>query len=128
MFLIKSGTLITKMEIYSWNTQNHLLLAYFPYLKKLSGPIISRCCLSVCVSVYPPVVARQRLGKSPLIVARQLLGKNPRSLLVNGSVKMFLSLLGNGSVKIPIVARQRLGRTVTAVTNTHAIIEELLDA
>jgi hypothetical protein len=51
----------------------------------------SRCCLSVCVSVY--------------------------SLLV----------LGNGSVKNPlIVARQRLGRNVTAVTNTHAIIEELL--
>jgi hypothetical protein len=28
----------------------------------------------------------------------------------------------------PIVARQRLGRNVTAVTNTHATIEELLDA
>jgi hypothetical protein len=27
-----------------------------------------------------------------------------------------------------IVARQRLVRNVTAVTNTHAIIEELLDA
>jgi hypothetical protein len=27
----------------------------------------------------------------------------------------------------PIVARQRLGRNVTAVTNTHATIEELLD-
>jgi hypothetical protein len=26
----------------------------------------------------------------------------------------------------PIVARQRLGRNVTAVTNTHAAIEELL--
>jgi hypothetical protein len=39
----------------------------------------SRCCPCVCVclfvfvfvSVYPPIVARQRLGKSPLIVARQ---------------------------------------------------------
>jgi hypothetical protein len=27
-----------------------------------------------------------------------------------------------------IVPRQRLGRNVTAVTNTHAIIEEMLDA
>jgi hypothetical protein len=27
-----------------------------------------------------------------------------------------------------IVARQRLGRNVTAVTNTHATIEKLLDA
>jgi hypothetical protein len=41
----------------------------------------------------------------PLIVARQRLGKDPL-----------------------IVARQRLGRNVPAVTNTHATIEELLDA
>jgi hypothetical protein len=34
----------------------------------------SRCCL--CVSVYPLIVARQRLGKNPLIVARQQLGRN----------------------------------------------------
>jgi hypothetical protein len=45
----------------------------------------SRCCL--CVSVYPPLVARQRLGKNPL------------SLLGNGSVKIPLSLLCNGSVE-----------------------------
>jgi hypothetical protein len=60
----------------------------------------SRCCLCVCV--YPPIVARQRLGESSLIVARHRLGKNP-----------------------PIVARQRLSRNVTAVTNTHATVEEL---
>jgi hypothetical protein len=47
--------------------------------------------LSVCV--YPPIVARQRLGKNP-----------------------------------SIVAGQRLGRNVTGVTDTHATIEELLDA
>jgi hypothetical protein len=47
-------------------------------------------CVSACVS---PIVARQRLDKSPLIVARQ-----------------------------------RLGRNVTAVMNTHTTIEELLDA
>jgi hypothetical protein len=40
----------------------------------------------------------------PLIVARQRLDKN-----------------------LPIVARQRLGRKVTGLTNTHATIEELLD-
>jgi hypothetical protein len=39
------------------------------------------------------------------IVARHQLNKNP-----------------------PVVPRQRLGRNVTAVTNTHATIEELLDA
>jgi hypothetical protein len=60
----------------------------------------SRCCLCV----YSLIVARQRLGKNPLIVARQRLGKNP-----------------------PTVARKRLGRNVTAVKNTHATIEELLD-
>jgi hypothetical protein len=69
----------------------------------------SRCCLyvcaCVCVSVYPPIVARQQLGKIPLIVVRQRLGKYPL-----------------------IVARQQLGRNVTAVTNTHAAIEELPDA
>jgi hypothetical protein len=53
----------------------------------------SRCSLFVCVSVYTPIVARQRLGKYPLLVAGQ-----------------------------------RLGRKVTAVTNTHSTIEELLDA
>jgi hypothetical protein len=53
----------------------------------------------VCDSLYLPIVARQRLGKSPFIVIRQLLGKNP-----------------------PIVARQRLGRYVTAVTNTHTAV------
>jgi hypothetical protein len=63
----------------------------------------SRCCLCMCVSVYPPIVARQRVCKNPLIVARQRLGKNLLSLLVNG-------------------------RNDTAVTNTHATIEELLDA
>jgi hypothetical protein len=41
----------------------------------------------------------------PLIVARQWLGKNPL-----------------------IVARQQLYGTVTAVTNTHATIEEFLDS
>jgi hypothetical protein len=62
-------------------------------------------CVCKCVCVCTPIAARQRLGKSPLIVARQRLGECP-----------------------PIVARQRLDRNVTAVTNTHATVDELLDA
>jgi hypothetical protein len=61
----------------------------------------------VCVRVSPLIVARQRLGKNPPIVARQWLGL----------VKI-----------LPNVARQRLGRNVTPVRNTHATVEELLDA
>jgi hypothetical protein len=29
---------------------------------------------------------------------------------------------------IPLIARQRLGKNITAATNTHATIEELLEA
>jgi hypothetical protein len=58
-------------------------------------------CVCLCI---PPIVYRKRLGKNPLILARQRISKNPA-----------------------IVGRQRLGRNVT-VTNTHATIEELLDA
>jgi hypothetical protein len=32
--------------------------------------------LSVCVSLYSPIISRQRPGKSPRIVARQWLRKN----------------------------------------------------
>jgi hypothetical protein len=70
----------------------------------------------MCVSVYPPIVARQRLGKIPLIIARQRLGKNT---LIIARQRL--------SKNPPIVARQLLGSNVTAVTNTHATIEELLD-
>jgi hypothetical protein len=58
-------------------------------------------CVCPCV---PPIVASQRLGRNSQIDARQRLSKNP-----------------------PIVATQRLNRKVTAVTNTEAAIEELLD-
>jgi hypothetical protein len=36
----------------------------------------SRCCLYVCVSVYPLIIARQRLDKNPPFVARQRPGRN----------------------------------------------------
>jgi hypothetical protein len=74
----------------------------------------SLCCLCVCI---PPIAAGQRFGKNSHIVARQRLGKNP---LIFARQR-----LGKNS---PIVARQRLGRNATAVTSTHATIEELLDA
>jgi hypothetical protein len=76
----------------------------------------SHCCLCVCQCI-PPIVARKRLGRSPLIVARQQLGKNPPIVA--------RQRLGKNP---PVVARQRLSRNITAVTNTHATIEELLDA
>jgi hypothetical protein len=60
---------------------------------------------SVCLYVYPLIVARQQLVKNAPIAARQRLGKNP-----------------------PVVARQRLATNVTATTNTFATIEEYLDA
>jgi hypothetical protein len=73
----------------------------------------SRCCMCVCVSVYPPIVARQRLGKSPLIVARQRLGKNAP----------IVARQQRGKTPV-IFARQRLGRNLTAVMHTRATIEE----
>jgi hypothetical protein len=60
----------------------------------------------VCVCFYLSIyLSSQRLGKNPLIVDRQRLGK----ILLN-------------------VVRQQLCRNVTVVTNTHATIEELLEA
>jgi hypothetical protein len=51
------------------------------------------------------------------------------SMCVCVCISIPLSLLGNGSVKNPlIVAKQRFGRNVTAVTNTRITIEQLLDA
>jgi hypothetical protein len=72
---MKLGTYITAPEPIST-----------PYLKNPSHQ-------SVCLYVYPSIVARQRLCKNP-----------------------------------PVVVRQRLGRNFTTVTNTHAAIEELLEA
>jgi hypothetical protein len=65
----------------------------FLFSKNKSRLMGSRGCLCVGTSVYPLIVARQRLGKNP-----------------------------------HIFVRQRLSRHVTAVTNTHATIKELLDA
>jgi hypothetical protein len=104
---------ISDTIVSSWINNSHLwfrrslkftkiipsFLAYFPYFVKIEQAYEISCCLCI-----PPIVARQRLGKSPLIVARQQLGKNP-----------------------PNVSMQQLGRNVTAVTNTHPTIEELLD-
>jgi hypothetical protein len=75
----------------------------------------------VCVSVYLTYLllgSRAHVGPWP----PECVSISPQSLLGDGSVEVPLSLLGNGSVKIP------LGRNVTAVTNTHATIDDLLDA
>jgi hypothetical protein len=40
-----------------------------------------RSCCWLCVSVYPPIVARQWLDKNPLTVARQWLGKNVTAVM-----------------------------------------------
>jgi hypothetical protein len=117
----------------------------------------SRCSVCVCLCI-PLIVARQQLGKNPPIVARQRLGSvkiltivarqrlgrnvtavtNTHITVEELLVALFSmwpvsyegkfippSLLGKNPL---IVARRRLGRNVTAVTNTHATIEELLDA
>jgi hypothetical protein len=76
----------------------------------------SRCCVCVCLCM-PLIVARQRLGKNSPIVVKRRLGKSPNIVA--------RQRLGKNPL---IVARQRLGRNFTAVTNTHATIEELLDA
>jgi hypothetical protein len=75
----------------------------------------SRCCPCACVRLYIPIsllgngsvkVPLSLLGngsvKNPPIVAEQRLGRTPLSLPSNGSVIVPLLLLGNGSVKIPL--------------------------
>jgi hypothetical protein len=85
----------------------------------------SRCCLCVCmcvsvrvcVSVFSPYrFARQRLGKTPFMFARQRLYKNPPTVATQ--------LLDNN----PLIVARQLCRNVTAITNTHATMEELLEA
>jgi hypothetical protein len=57
-----------------------------------------------CVSVYPPIVARQRLGKNPLIVARQRLGRNVTSVTnTHATVKELL----DASFSMWLVSYQR---------------------
>jgi hypothetical protein len=45
--------------------------AYCPYFEKIEWAYEI-----TLLSVYPPTVARQQLGKNPLVVARQRLGRN----------------------------------------------------
>jgi hypothetical protein len=107
--VFEGGILIQLLSFWKLSTVLSLFWKNKSRLKR------SRCC--VCVSVYPPIVARQRIGKNPLIVPRQRLRKNPPIVA------------GQRLGKNPrIIARKQLGRNVTAVTNTHATKEELLDA
>jgi hypothetical protein len=100
------------------------------------------------VSRIPLIVSRQRLDKNHPIVARQRLRRNVTAVANTHAIEELLDAsflmwpvpyqgkcipppivarqrLGKNP---PIVARQRLGRNVNAITNTHAAIEELLDA
>jgi hypothetical protein len=91
--------------------------------------------MCVCVCVFP-VLTFECLNQSLLnlvTISRHLSpsqrpNKNIHPISLCVCMCIPLSLLNNGSVKIPTVVRQRLSIKVTAVTNTHATIEELLDA
>jgi hypothetical protein len=75
------------------------------------------CCLLLLVS-FPCL----KKNKSRLMRSR-------RCLCACVCLCIPLSLLGNTSVRTPLsFARRRLGRNVTAVTNTHSTIEEIFDA
>jgi hypothetical protein len=69
----------------------------------------SLCCLYVCVF---PLLTSECLNQSPYPV----------------STVYFVNPSHQSVCVSPTVARQRLGKNVTAATNTHATIEELLDA
>jgi hypothetical protein len=43
-------------------------LAYFPYFQKKSRLMRSRCCVCVCLRIYPLIVGRQRLGRNDTAV------------------------------------------------------------
>jgi hypothetical protein len=59
-------------------------------------------CVCACACVSPPIVARQRLGKSPPIITRQWLCKNP------------------------IIARQQLGKNPLIVAQSQSQVKVTL--
>jgi hypothetical protein len=99
-------TSLCRLTVLSLTTNNEL------YVRTECG---QNCRTFVCsllslfwkikVGLWEHVALRVCVSVYSLIVARKRLDKTP-----------------------PIIARQRLGRNVTAVTNTHATIEKLLDA
>jgi hypothetical protein len=67
--------------------------AYFPIFKNRVGLWDHvAVCVCMCLSVYPPIVARHRLGKNPLNVARQRLGRNVTAITnTHAAIEEFLN-------------------------------------
>jgi hypothetical protein len=115
-------------------------LAYFPYVEKnkvgLCDHVAACASVSVCVRVSP-LLTSECLTQSlwNLVHISRHLSPSHRHNLKNPSHQsvcryVYPSIVARQRFckNSPIVARQRLGRNGTAVTNTHASIEELLDA
>jgi hypothetical protein len=79
----------------------------------------SPCCLCVCMSVNPAINFRM---PEPIIMKLGMYMMAPEPI----STEYFINS-SHLSMYSPIVARQRLGKNVTAATNTNTN-EELLDA
>jgi hypothetical protein len=96
---------------------NICLLAYFPYFEKnKSGLMRSPCCRWLCIptiNFWTP---------EPIFMKLCIYIMTPVPI----STVYFINL-SHQSVYPTMVTRQRLGKDVTAATNTHAAIEELLD-
>jgi hypothetical protein len=94
-----------------WGIIHRPVLAYFSYfVKNISRLMRSRYCMCLCLLI-PPIVARKRLGKTPLIVARQRLGISLLIFARQRLGKNFLIVARQQLGKSPLIfARQRLGK------------------
>jgi hypothetical protein len=111
--------ILQHIEDARWNVE--LFLAYFHYFEKKVGLCDYH---AVCVCVYPPY----KLLNGWTTLYETWYVYHGTWAHINGVVHKSLP-----SVCVPIgypppVARQRLGKNVTSATNTHATIEELVDA
>jgi hypothetical protein len=93
---------------------------YFPYFEKIKVGLCDH--LAVCVSVYPPT---NFWMAEPIFMKLGIHIMTPEPL----SPTYFINPSNQSLyVCICIATRQRLGKHVTAATNTDATIEELLNA
>jgi hypothetical protein len=88
------------------------LLAYFPYFEKKNKSRFMRSPYCLCIH-------RPLNFSMPELIFMKLGIYNPNGKLINPSYR---------SLRLYVCARQRLGKIATAATNTHAKLEELLDA
>jgi hypothetical protein len=97
-------------------------LSYFPYFEKNNSRLMrSPCFLCLCVSL-PLTFEWLNQSLWNLVCISCHLSPSQRYFITpsHQSVRLY--------AYPPFVARQRLGKNVTAATNTHAKINELLDA